>query len=432
MISCENWKDGFMMTIEGMRILRHSSSSPAIFLSVHQETKAKETWRGLGAPHVINEGPELTVLDFSPDCIIRLFYHERVLHMRPSVSGEKAGAFRICFGAHPEEMVFGLGPSTGYDLKKTKLSLSAGAEDTALRREPTAMSSRGTWIHVDGGGEPDWNFRSTITEISCPIAPREIALGFGKTQAAAMELLTRHKAGKRERLPDWLQEWPLIGEGPGGIRQEIPGDGEKSRLIGSEEWEKILSASSARILPCPALEPKRPSAFVSMLLSLSFSGYGHILMPDALELGAFSPLFISNALPEGREKSQAGRVAASAAIYAMLKSYRDYCSVEWVEKGMPVLAHPSLLYPGETRLLELRDQYMFGPDVIIAPSQDASLQQRRLYLPDDEWIHLWTSRHYRGGSTTIHAPEGKPAIFYRRQSAFASLFDALRLKATRL
>lgn len=421
-----------MMTIEGMRILRHSSFSPALFLGVTQEAKAKETWRGLGAPIVINEGPELTVLDFGPDCTIRLFYHERVLHVRPFVSGAKAGAFRIRFGAYPEEMVFGLGPSTLYDLKKNKASLSAEAEDVVLRREPSVMSSRGTWIHVDGDGGTDWDFRSSITEISCSIAPREIALGFGKTQAAAMELFTRYKAGKRERLPDWLQEWPLVEERGRGFKQEIPGDGENNRFIGTEEWEKILKASSARILPCPIAEPKSASGFVSMLLSLSFSGYGHILMPDAPELAAFSPLFISKPRSDGREKPSACGAAASATIYAMLKSYRDYCSVEWVEKGMPVLAHPALLYPGETGLLKFHDQYMFGPDVIIAPSQEGSPRPRRLCLPDDEWIHLWTSRRYRGGTTIVHAPEGKPAIFYRSQSTFATIFDALRLKATRL
>jgi len=420
------------MTIEGIRILRHSSSSPAIFLGVTQDAKARETWRGLGASRVINEGPELTVLDFGPDCTIRLLYHERVLHVRPSVSGAKQEALRIRFGAHPGEMLFGLGPSTEYDLKKTKVALCADGEDRASLRDPSVISSRGTWIHVDGGGATEWNFRNSTTELSCATTPREIALGFGKTQAAGMELLTKYKAGVRGRLPAWLQACPLVEEGGKRFRQEAVVDGGDGRLIEKEELENILRASSARVLPPEAAEPGSPSGFAATLLSLSSSGYGQILMPDALELAAFSPLLILKVYSDGMQKPSAHRVAASKAMYSMLRPYREYCSEKWVEKGLPVLAHPSLLYPAESGLLKFSDQYMFGSDVIIAPSREGSLRPRRLCLPDDDWIHLWTSRHYRGGTTIVHAPIGKPAIFYRCRSAFAKLFDALRLKATRL
>ncbi|PKL06177.1 MAG: hypothetical protein CVV53_05690 [Spirochaetae bacterium HGW-Spirochaetae-9] len=348
------------------------------------------------------------------------------------MSGIEQRTFRIRFGAHPEEMLFGLGPSTEYNLKKSKVSLPSEGDDSTLRREPSMLSSRGTWIHVDGGGAISWNFRSSITELSSAIMPREIALGFGKTLKAGIELLTRYKAGTRKRLPDWLQACPLIEERGDGFRLENSVDGEEGRLIEMDEWKKILHIASARALPHQVEEQGSASGFTGMLLSLSFSGYGQVLVPDSLELAAFSPLHISKIQAEGRGEAASRKIAASAVMYTMLRPYRDHCSNEWVEKGIPVLAHPALMYPAEPGLLKLKDQYMFGLDLIIAPSQEGSPQPRRLFLPDDEWIHLWTSRHYHGGTTVVHAPEGRPAIFYRSRSSFAALFDALRIKATRL
>ncbi len=432
MISFEYWNDGFVLTIEGIRILRHSSSSPAIFLGLPQEGKSKETWQGLGAARLINEGPDLTVLDFGQDCTIRLSYHERVLHIRPCLSGAMQGSFRMRFGAHPGEMLFGCGPSTTYDLKKKRLELPAGDGGEASRRDPSVLSSRGTWIHVDGAGSTDWKFRSAVTELSCSPAPREIALGFGKSLSGGLELLTRHKAGMRERLPEWLQAGPVIEEGGKELRQEASGDGEEGRRLGKEAWESILRAASARVIHRPLEGFGNASDFTCILLSLSFAGYGQVVMPDGLELAAFSPLFVSKEHAEGQGKAHMRRQAASALLYSMLKPYRDHCSNEWVEKGIPALAHPALMYPAEPGLLKLNDQYMFGPDLIIAPSQEGNTQVRRLFLPDDEWIHLWTSRHYHGGTTVVHAPEGRPAVFYRSRSSFAGLFNALRIKATRL
>lgn len=440
MISFEHWKDGFVMTIEGRRVLRHSSASPAIFLGIPDKKTAesqaaksgKFTWQSLGVPRVVNEGPEFTVLDFGSACTIRLFYGERVLHIGFSSSSAKPGGVKMRFGALPGEMLFGAGPSAGYDMKGRKVALSPGGSDEALRQEPSVMSNSGTWIHVDGEGSTDWDFRGSITELSCSTMPKEIALGFGKTVAAGMELLTRHKAGKRARLPDWMQAGPIFEEKERGFRIEAAVDGEESRFIGGEEWERNLFAASARALPLPAAGMKSAAGLVSTILSLSFSGYGQIFIRDGLELAAFGPLFVASALPDRQDEAKDHRLAASAAIYATLKPYREYCSAEWVEKGITALVHPALLYPDEAALWKFCDQYLYGSDILIAPTPEGGQGPRRLYLPDDEWIHIWTSRRYRGGVTIVDAPEGKPAIFYRSRSAFATLFDALRLKATRL
>ncbi|MDY7028296.1 MAG: hypothetical protein SVR04_08375, partial [Spirochaetota bacterium] len=54
--------------------------------------------------------------------------------------------------------------------------------------------------------------------------------------------------------------------------------------------------------------------------------------------------------------------------------------------------------------------------------------KRRLYLPDDAWIHLWSGREMKPGYCTVEAPVGSPPVFYRRDSEFADLFEKIRVE----
>ena len=82
---------------------------------------------------------------------------------------------------------------------------------------------------------------------------------------------------------------------------------------------------------------------------------------------------------------------------------------------------------------DTRDDLLFsGPDLIFAPNLIRKGELCELALPSGEWVHLWTSRRYYGGKTTVHAPKGNPALFYRAESEYAWLFDSIRQMASRL
>jgi alpha-glucosidase len=55
-----------------------------------------------------------------------------------------------------------------------------------------------------------------------------------------------------------------------------------------------------------------------------------------------------------------------------------------------------------------------------------------LDLPDDDWVHLWSSRRFGGGPVCVEAPPGCPAVFFRASSGFAGLFDTIRRSARRI
>jgi alpha-glucosidase len=51
---------------------------------------------------------------------------------------------------------------------------------------------------------------------------------------------------------------------------------------------------------------------------------------------------------------------------------------------------------------------------------------REVIVPGDvPWRHLWTGADYAPGSHPIAAPIGQPPVFYRPESAFATLFADL-------
>jgi len=494
-ISFERWKDGFVMTVEGTRVLRHSSFFPSLYLGLPKEKSpaskaegssaaASLTWRSLGSCSILNEGLDSIVLGFGALCTIRISYADRILKLRFFPADAARPGIRLRFGAHPCERLLGAGPSMLYDMKKRNVEMRASAEESRSRQNPTVFSSLGTWIHIDGIGSFAWRFGASTTELSCASMPGGIVFGFGKTPAMGMELLTRHKSEARE------SEGARAGRSrfPAGVQSGLVVDASaecfapSSKLLGlmmraglkpcalihdpgkrfdgdfapieAGRWAAILEEASGRSLPIDSAKLKGASEFGRMLHSLAFSGEGQVFLPIygaqgrtgaeepgveesgasafPFEIAAFGPLFVVSATLSLNDAVSARRFIAAAELYAMLAPYREHCCEEWVTGGLPVLGHPALRFLHDDPLWEFDDEYMFGGDMLIAPTPEGGSRTRRLYLPDDEWIHLWTSRHYRKGLTVVDAPEGKPAVFYRSGSAFAPLFDALRQKATRL
>ena len=93
-------------------------------------------------------------------------------------------------------------------------------------------------------------------------------------------------------------------------------------------------------------------------------------------------------------------------------------------------------YESDPEAQELSYQYLYGRDLMVAPALSSGAASRsspltELYLPEDEWIHLWTSRTSavagrRRGSLGLSG-----GILPASSSSFASLFDAIRRTARR-
>ena len=61
-----------------------------------------------------------------------------------------------------------------------------------------------------------------------------------------------------------------------------------------------------------------------------------------------------------------------------------------------------IAYPTDRATHELKDQFMFGRDILVAPVLQPKATKRKVYLPEgDGWADVWDGTRYEGGSTVI-------------------------------
>lgn len=112
-----------------------------------------------------------------------------------------------------------------------------------------------------------------------------------------------------------------------------------------------------------------------------------------------------------------------------LKPYIHHLYEEAVTKGYPVQRPLFIHYEDDETSYNLQYEYLFGSDIYIKPVVQPNQRAQELYLPKDEWIHLWTGDHYEGGQTvTVLCPIGYPPVFYRKNSRFKKLFQDITQK----
>lgn len=92
------------------------------------------------------------------------------------------------------------------------------------------------------------------------------------------------------------------------------------------------------------------------------------------------------------EKYLRMRYALIPYIYSL--AYRTY------QTGAPYMRALFMDFPDDPRVDTITDEFMFGPDFLVAPVTHQGQTQREVYLPaGSDWYDYWTSKKYRGGKT---------------------------------
>ncbi|MDO4267341.1 MAG: alpha-glucosidase [Eubacteriales bacterium] len=153
------------------------------------------------------------------------------------------------------------------------------------------------------------------------------------------------------------------------------------------------------------------------------------------EMAAFTPVMRTHEGNRPEENFQyyededcMKQLARLVDVYTMLAPYMKTLVAENAKKGIPVQRPMFLHYEDDAACYDLQYQYMLGRDMIVAPVYLSEQTERELYLPEGEWIHLWTGKPYGKGTATVPAPLGDTPVFYRRDSEFAELFAAIGAK----
>lgn len=140
------------------------------------------------------------------------------------------------------------------------------------------------------------------------------------------------------------------------------------------------------------------------------------------ELGAFTPIMRTH---EGNRRdanhdwdADAETIAhfrRFARIHGALADELSALAQEAQASSAPMVRHLMLEFPSDRATWPIADQYLLGPDLLVAPVTTEGAMRRSVYLPAGAtWFHVWTGERHEGGQTIeIDAPIGAPPVFSR-------------------
>jgi alpha-D-xyloside xylohydrolase len=135
------------------------------------------------------------------------------------------------------------------------------------------------------------------------------------------------------------------------------------------------------------------------------------------QYSAFSPamelLSTSNRGPWDYGEQALENYRKYSVLHMSLFPYRYAAAQEAAKTGMPIMRALVLEYQNDKQAREAKDEYLFGPDLLVAPVIDENLS-RAVYLPAGKWIDYWTGKELEGGSVIIaDAPLGVLPLYAR-------------------
>jgi alpha-D-xyloside xylohydrolase len=80
--------------------------------------------------------------------------------------------------------------------------------------------------------------------------------------------------------------------------------------------------------------------------------------------------------------------------------YRYAAAQEAAKTGMPIMRALVLSNQNDDQARIAKDEYMFGPDLLVAPVIDENTR-RVVYLPAGEWVDYWTGAQITGCKTMV-------------------------------
>jgi len=158
------------------------------------------------------------------------------------------------------------------------------------------------------------------------------------------------------------------------------------------------------------------------------TAYFRELIVRWFQYGAFCPLFRlhGNRLPGGDGSGGPNEVwSFGDEAYAIIREFlflrerlRPYIMEQMRlahERGIPPMRPLFLDFPQDDGCPMVDDQFMFGPDLLVAPVLHEGARRREVYLPaGTTWADAWTDMTYDGGQwITADAPLERIPLYLR-------------------
>ncbi len=149
---------------------------------------------------------------------------------------------------------------------------------------------------------------------------------------------------------------------------------------------------------------------------------GHTALSMVLQLGPGE-----NKYPWNYDAETVTLYTALASLHQKLVPYLASLLEDAEANGTPTLRALPLAYPMDTDApAAADDEYLLGPDLLVAPVVTAGATSRQVHLPPGTWFGWWDGSQQTGGSSiTVQAPLGQPPLFVRAGALLPLLPDGI-------
>jgi alpha-D-xyloside xylohydrolase len=141
------------------------------------------------------------------------------------------------------------------------------------------------------------------------------------------------------------------------------------------------------------------------------------------EYATFTPTLRAHGSRKGTEVWSYGKQAESVISQYLklrynLMPYLYSLGKHTYDTGAPFMRALFMDFPNDPKVVNLGDEYMFGPAFLVAPVTEQGVQSRSVYLPaGTDWYNYWTHEKFAGGQTlTVAAPIAQIPLFVRAGS----------------
>jgi len=117
-----------------------------------------------------------------------------------------------------------------------------------------------------------------------------------------------------------------------------------------------------------------------------------------------------------------------AKLRTQLYPYLAAAQREYGRTGLPLMRHLALVDPADPAATAREDQYLLGPDLLVAPVLEPGATSRALYLPRGAWVDLWRSAAYDPADGGLHV-RGAHVLSGRREVTLPAPLSELPLLA---
>lgn len=126
------------------------------------------------------------------------------------------------------------------------------------------------------------------------------------------------------------------------------------------------------------------------------------------------------------ERTGDDRVLALSRRFITLREalvpYLERSARETITTDRPLMRPLFFDWPTDPAVWTAPTQWMLGADLLVAPVLDEGAVRGRVYLPEGEWIDVWTGESTRGGrSIEVETPIEQIPVFARAEASTALL-----------